>query len=228
MLTLKSSEFSYANTIYDAVLPLALIFCVIYFLIELTDCLTREGFTAEQFIRMLIKLAMSVILVEHIDMFVVAICNVSNFLVDKLKFTFIDVATTNIWTLLEHGNVISALIAFIVSIIMIIVKGVISVLISVHIIKVKIEIIIKAGLSPLGVADLVAGGMHSSAIKAIKGFATTTFQLVVIQCCFAISSQLNLVGGILANTANVLFSVITAIVSYGLMKSAEHIAKDIF
>lgn len=238
-LKYDASEFAVASTMYDIILPLALILCVVYFLIELSDMLTREHFNSDQFIKAMIKLAISVILVEHIDVFICAICNCSNAVVSLLGdtdlgtiITEMNIGSTSGSNVSFGGQAASTVLEIIVDLILflplLLIRTVIEVMILLEIFKMKIEVIIKAGFSPLGVADMVAGGMHSSAIRFIKSFAGSAFQLSVTAFALSVASSVTVAMASNGNVPFMLTACIAYVIIFGVIKGVSSISRDLF
>ncbi len=223
VLKLSAGEFGVANTIYDIILPLALILLAIYFLVELLEKSTSQNFNAEQMISLLIKLAIGVIIVQHIDVVIVAICNITNGILTAINETTTDfLGSLSIETRMNGAQSFFAIVAnFIMFFVAYIIAVAMNVLILFHVISVKFEIVARAAFAPLGVADVMSG-MNSGAIRYIKSFLSVSLQLVIILAANVICLSIaNGMADKFPKLPHMLLVCIMLFIQYGAVKSSE-------
>lgn len=219
-------------------IPIASVFVCIYFMIEVIDKLTSERFNAEVFIKMLMKLVFSVIIISNASAWAIKIMNfgtdfalavVGEFKAEtvvKLKDTFYD--SLNIFNILNQlGMIITLLLPFIAAFI---------IKIAVYFICYgrTIEMGVRSAFAPIGCADLMTGGANSNGVRYLKSlFAVALQGAVMIGVVFISSnviaselSSINFITGIVFLPFLMkYFGIVSAMV--GLLGASKSIAKEI-
>ena len=215
-------------------IPIASVFVCIYFMIEVIDKLTSERFNAEVFIKMLMKLVFSVIIVSNASAWAIKIMNfgtdfamavVGEFKAEtviKLKESFYD--SNNILNIFNQlGLIISLLLPFIASFI---------IKIAVYFICYgrTIEMGVRSAFAPIGCADLMTGGANSNGIRYLKSLFAVALQGAVMIGVIFISSHI--ISGELSMSKIIFFEfmiryfgVVSAMV--GMLGASKAIAKEI-
>ena len=219
-------------------IPIASVFVCIYFMIEVIDKLTSERFNAEVFIKMLMKLVFSVIIVSNASTWAIKIMNfgtdfalavVGEFKAEtviKLKESFFDSGGIgNIFN--QLGLIVSLLLPFIAAFI---------IKIAVYFICYgrTIEMGVRSAFAPIGCADLMTGGANSNGVRYLKSlFAVALQGAVMIGVVFVssniISSELSAMkfgsGFLILPFLMKYFGIVSAMV--GLLGASKSIAKEI-
>ena len=215
-------------------IPIASVFVCIYFMIEVIDKLTSERFNAEVFIKMLMKLVFSVIIVSNASAWAIKIMKfgtdfamavVGEFKAEtviKLKESFYD--SNNILNIFNQlGLIISLLLPFIASFI---------IKIAVYFICYgrTIEMGVRSAFAPIGCADLMTGGANSNGIRYLKSLFAVALQGAVMIGVIFISSHI--ISGELSMSKILFFEfmiryfgVVSAMV--GMLGASKAIAKEI-
>ena len=219
-------------------IPIASVFVCIYFMIEVIDKLTSERFNAEVFIKMLMKLVFSVIIVSNASAWAIKIMNfgtdfalavVGEFKAEtviKLKESFFDSGGIgNIFN--QLGLIVSLLLPFIAAFI---------IKIAVYFICYgrTIEMGVRSAFAPIGCADLMTGGANSNGVRYLKSlFAVALQGAVMIGVVFVssniIGSELSAMkfgsGFLILPFLMKYFGIVSAMV--GLLGASKSIAKEI-
>jgi len=219
-------------------IPIASVFVCIYFMIEVIDKSTSERFNAEVFIKMLMKLVFSVIIVSNASAWAIKIMNfgtdfalavVGEFKAEtviKLKESFFDSGGIgNIFN--QLGLIVSLLLPFIAAFI---------IKIAVYFICYgrTIEMGVRSAFAPIGCADLMTGGANSNGVRYLKSlFAVALQGAVMIGVVFVssniISSELSAMkfgsGFLILPFLMKYFGIVSAMV--GLLGASKSIAKEI-
>jgi len=216
-------------------IPIASVFVCIYFMIEVIDKLTSERFNAEVFIKMLMKLVFSVIIISNASAWAIKIMNfgtdfalavVGEFKAEtvvKIDDLFVD----NLGMMDQIGMVLTLIFPFIVSFL---------IKIAIYFICYgrTIEMGVRSAFAPIGCADLTTGGANSNGIRYLKSLFAVALQGAVMVGIIFISS--NVIGSELSSNGALVngaffpflvqyFGVVSAMV--GMLGASKSIAKEI-
>lgn len=156
------------KTTSQAVLPIASVIVVIYFMMNLMDKIATEQFSTDQFIKLLMKLVFAIIITTNI-------ADWSGYIMQfGVTFTKAVTASTTVTTNIQIGDVVKDMDFWnkILSIIIMMIPWVIALILRIAIYFLgfgrMIEIGVRAALAPIGVADIVTGGVSSNGFRYIK------------------------------------------------------------
>ena len=233
-LTISSSDFTIAETVYEYVLPIGLVLVVLYFLIDLMEKSTSEHFTAEQFAKMLIKLVIAELLVQNGSKIIVVFCNISNSLINQINAIAVSSSTLADQMGVADMNSFNSSIVILCNIVMAILPWALSIIINILIIVIcfsrKLELVVRCTMAPIGMSDLIAGGMNSRGMRYLKKIIAVLFQGVfIVVICKASASLLagnSALGSAFAFLPYSWTGLIQGFIVLSLMKGAKDFAND--
>lgn len=235
-LTISSSDFTIAETVYEYVLPIGLVLVVLYFLIDIMEKSTSNHFTAEQFSKMLVKLVIAELLVQNGSKIIVLFCNISNALIRRINQIPVPTASlVDQMGVADWGDLTSTLV-IIANIIMALLPWALSIIINVLIIVIcftrKLELVARCTMAPVGMSDLISGGMNSRGIRYLKRIISVLFQGVfIVVICKASASLLagdSALGSAFAFLPYSWTGLIQGFIVLSLMKGSKDFANDMF
>lgn len=218
------------RTIFDALLPIASILAVIFFLLELSERVFSEQFNAEQLALLFVRLGLALLVISNgFDILTVinSICAEVFRIVQEMSEI---VANSNALCLFDTvkdmnmfekaGYVLSLLFSYLFMLIA-------WVIILVTAWKRVFEIVIYAMFFPIGISDVVRGGLDSSGVSYMKKMAAKFLQGTI---ALAIIIGYNLVSALALSSGSASGSfgaVILALTVMTLMLQTESIASAI-
>lgn len=178
------------NALSEAVTPIASVLICIYFILAVADKMTSDNFSSEQFIKLLMKLVLSIAVTDNITTLSLKIMNFGvafSSLMAANAGAFASVDATSLVENMSLGTRISVGITMLI-------PWMASLLLKVAIYVIglgrSIEIGLRAGLAPIGCADLISGGTSSNGIRYLKKMIGISIQggimLVVISSAGAL------------------------------------------
>lgn len=228
-----------ASSFSDVMKPIASVLICIYFIIELMEKITNDNFNTDQFIKLLIKLVFSIVVVDNAS----AIAeNISKFGTAFISAISSADLTSKPFTVTEvNGLGIIDLIAMIVvMVIPFFVSLVIRLAAWFMIFSYIIEIQVRSALAPLGFADLISGGSNSNGFKYLKKLIALALQggiMLIIMTCSAQLIGTSLLddgatlefelANLIPTIGNIFKIMAVQVAMLGLMGSAKTIANDV-
>ena len=159
-----------------AIMPIASVLVTIYFMMAVMDKMTSDSFNAEQFIKLMLKLIMSITIIDNAPEWSKLIMRFGNEFTTLLsatagEFTSYDVSAVEIDSnpLVQIGMLLLMLIPWLVALLM---------KIAVYFLGYgrAVEIGIRAALSPIGCADIITGGANSNGFRYLKKMIAISMQ----------------------------------------------------
>lgn len=214
-----------------ALKPIASVLVTIYFMMAVLDKLTNDSFNVEQFIKLLLKLVLAIVIVDNasewskiIMQFGVDFGNLmTTGSVNFMEYNIADsVDNMDFWTKL-------------LTIVTLIIPWLIALLLRVAVYFIGygriIEVGIRSAFAPIGMADIVTGGPNSNGFRYLKKMIAISMQggiMIIVMTSGAIVCK-----SVLPTSANLLefafivkyFGVMASMV--GIMASAKSLANEI-
>ena len=220
------------ETIGQVVLPIAAVLLCMHLLIELMDKMTSDSFNAEQFVKLLMKFVFGQIIISNATEWSMTFMTVGTKLMADIQagltITSIGLAETveamNFWT--QIGVFAQLMLPLLASFLL---------RIAVYFMAYSrlVEMVLRAMMSPMGCADVVTGGAHSSGIRYLKRMLAISVQGAMMLAIIATASALLAGDGIFVDgisITDVMFlgkylGLMAAMV--GLMGTSKSIANEV-
>lgn len=171
-----------------AVMPIASVLVTIYFIMAVLDKVTSDSFNVEQFMKLLLKLILSIVIIENAPEWSRRIMDFGSDFTSLLGVTTGSFTSYEITeTVIPYGFV-ESLFTFIVMVI----PWLASLLIKMAVYFLgygrAIEMGIRAALSPIGLADIITGGANSNGFKYLKKMIAISMQGGLMMIAIAAAS----------------------------------------
>ena len=212
------------ETIGQVVLPIAAVLLCMHLLIELMDKMTSDSFNAEQFVKLLMKFVFGQIIISNATEWSMTFMTVGTKLMADIQagLTITSIGLADITETVEAMNFWTQI-------------GVFAQLIAVYFMAYSrlVEMVLRAMMSPMGCADVVTGGAHSSGIRYLKRMLAISVQGAMMLAIIATASALLAGDGIFVDgisITDVMFlgkylGLMAAMV--GLMGTSKSIANEV-
>lgn len=228
-----------ASSFSDVMKPIASVLICIYFIIELMEKITNDNFNTDQFIKLLIKLVFSIVVVDNASAIAENIAEFGTAFISAISNA--DLAAEEFTVQEVNGAGIIDLIAMIVvMVIPFFVSLIIRLAAWFMIFSYIIEIQVRSALAPLGFADLISAGSNSNGFKYLKKLIALALQggimLIIMTCSAQLigSSLLNdgetlefTIANLIPTIGNIFKIMAVQVAMLGLMGSAKTIANDV-
>ena len=217
------------SKVSEAVTPIAVLLAVVYFLLELSEKVFSEQFSAEQLIVAFIRLGLVVLIVTNGFYFLTIISEMCTAVFTALNNAIgvINPASRCFLTAIDELNLFE-MVAYMLSLLFtyIFMLGA-KLLILVTAWKRAFELVVYSMFFPIGIADTVRGGLQSSGVRFMKTMAAKFLQGAV---CLAIIIGYNLTSSLALTSgtaAGAIGTVILALTVMTLMLQSGNIASTI-
>lgn len=188
------------NSIGTVVKPVAGVLVCIYFMIELMNKLTNDNFSSEQFIKMLIKLVFSIIMIENIPQWSIYLMNFSTVFTDAIKGSIPGIASIDASAIIDKFSFLETLGALALMLLPYAASFVVKIAVTFIGYGRAIEIGLRSAFAPIGCADLVTGGTNSSGFRYIRRMLGIALQggvmIAVVICSSTVITQVAMGGEI--------------------------------
>lgn len=226
------------GTISDFLKPIAGVIVCMYFLMNLIDKATTDNFSSDQFIKMLLKLAFSIIIIENITDWSVRIMDFGIAFTNGIASSISgisDLSTLDMQNIVENMGFWSKLGGMAI----LLIPWAISLLVRLGIYFLvygrAIEIGVRAIFSPIGCSDLMNGGVNSNGFKYIKKMLAVSIQggvmLIVVICSSLLTRDVfanDLGNGVsIFDLAFIAKYLGVSLSMVGIMAASKQIANDI-
>ena len=198
---------SAAETIYGYLVPLALTLALGFVVLEIIDAVTRSGgpgnVTVEMVIMPMVKYVAAIVLILYGPQIVGYIFAGSNAFVDYLNDSVealglttdvLDQAGTTYSQPKMHGLLVNTFVGLPTSLMSIIPQVIAAVILSIQVVNVKIEALLRFMFMPLAIANVPNGGVHGPGVRYIKSFFGNILMLgsilLVIKLTFLIAESI--------------------------------------
>lgn len=176
---LKSEEYNDAatqamSTINEVVVPIASVMVAIYFTLALIDKVSSDNFNTDQFIKLLIKLVVSIGIIDNADALSGHIMKFGTLFTGAITEHVTDKALELIK--FEDLNVIQGFVLLLVMILPFIASLLVMIVGYFMIFAYKLEFSIRCALAPIGFADFVTNGTNSNGMRYLKSLIGMSMQ----------------------------------------------------
>lgn len=187
------------SAVYEGIIPIGYLLVILYCVIEIIDSATRETLNLEQFIKILIKVFIGVLLISNGLNILSKIAEFGTSLVDALD-RITDPADSEAAKKMIYDSCVSlgwleSIFSVLVSFIPFILSILSAIVIMFTVYSRYIEICLRALFAPIGMANIYDGGFNSSGMKYLKKYAACLLQ-------GAIMLGILLLGETLSNAVN--------------------------
>lgn len=185
------------TAIADVMKPIGSVMVCIYFLMALMDKVTAESFTTDHFIKLLIKLVFSIVVLDNIANWSLLIMQFGTTFTAAVAGAadLTEIRSLNAESIVEQLGFMQM--AFTIAMMLIPWAATLLVRVAIYFLTYgrAIEIGVRAAFSPLGCADLINGGANSNGFRYIKKMLAISVQggimlIVVIFACNLVNSML--------------------------------------
>lgn len=205
------------KTIAEAVTPVAVILATVYFLLELSEKVFSEQFTAEQMIVAIIRLGLVILVVTNAFYFLTGITKLCTFAFQTLNNAIgtISPATGRCYLTAVEELDIFGIVAYLLSLVLtyLFMIGA-RILILVTAWKRTFELVVYSMFFPVGVSDVVRSGLQSSGVRYMKTVAAKYLQGTV---CLAIIVGYNLTSSLALTSGTAAGAIGTVVLSLTVM-----------
>jgi hypothetical protein len=223
--------------IYTATKSVGIAILVIFFILELMDKISHQGFEFEYLVRLLIRYFLAKTLMDSGDDIILCLYDIGQGLIGSNTGSMSESQTQalgNMAVWLCNNNWISCWVACFFSFIPYLFAKVLGIIIWALIYGRGIDIMVRGGFAPIGCASMVQEGFTGHGLRYVKKFFSSCIQGVVMACILyaasVISSSAVSAGGIsgfMDLIAICFTSLIVTFTSLMAMMKAGSIADDI-
>lgn len=229
------------DNLSEAALPIASVLVCIYFTIALMDKIAADNFTTDQFITLLIKLVFSILIINNAQELAKIIMSFGEHLLgDVASSTEVEMSFADGFGFFEK----------IFAIILMLIPAIFSILVRLIMYfftyGYAIEVYVRSAFAPIGLADLISGGINSNGYKYLRKMIAVALQGSIMLGILIVGSQLStdiiqevssinsigeLVGKVIFSVGNegvgMLQLIGVQLATVGLLGSARTIANDL-
>lgn len=214
--------------------PIAAVILCFYLVLEIFEKMTDGNFTIEQFLKILVKLAFGQFLITNSTAFVLQFMNVGVSFMNRIAANISTEMPNVIPNVSELGLIDTVILLFALAI-PAFVGFIIQIGLKILGYTRNLEMILRAMFAPIGVADVMHGGVNSHGIRYLKDCLAVALQgAIMMGILFAATAIMRGVIGSLGDDGYVKFSV-NFFISYfgvmggvlGMMGQAKSIAREI-
>lgn len=154
----------------EPVLAVASVLLVMYLLIELMEKMTSDSFNAEQFVKLLIKFVMGQIIISNaIEWSLVFMSVGSDFITDLLgSIGTTTISLSGLSEAIAEMGFMEKISALVILLLPVLVSFLLRIAVYFMSYSRALEIVVRAAMSPIGFADVVTGGSHSSGFRYMR------------------------------------------------------------
>lgn len=179
------------NASKNAAIPIASVLLCIYFLIDLSEQMTMDRFSSDQFLKMLIKLAFGEFLITNATGFALQFMNIGVAFVKQIGVLAMAGTSADITREAIDQLGLMDKIAMIVGIIIPFALGfLLKISIFMMCFTRLIEMSLRAMAAPIGVCDIMRGGTNSAGIRYLKRCLGVALQGGLMMLVLIISSEM--------------------------------------
>ena len=196
ILTFNTTDFNIATNLYKSLLPLGYTLILLYFLLELLEKTTHDQFNLEVFVKMFIKLVFAETIMDYGDELIGGFVSIGNWFITEVKTT--TTLSRNNSPLFNEQELRTAvdgldfwekIPAVIMTFVIWIITAVTKLTIQVQCSIIKIELILRAALSPIAIADMFSDINRSTGWRYLKKILGVAMQGGAILAVYAIGSE---------------------------------------
>jgi hypothetical protein len=218
------------KTIFDALVPVASVLAVIFFLLEIGEKVFSEHFNAEQLVLSFVRLGLALLVIMNGFDILTAINTLCSNIFETVKDSASITTTTGATCFFESASAMSlfekagCILSVLISYLFMLIAWI---MILATAWKRIFDIIVYAMFFPIGISDVVRGGLDSSGVSYMKKMAAKFLQGTIV---LTIIIAYNLVSSLALSTgsgAGNFGSVILALTVMTLMLQSESIASAI-
>lgn len=226
------------TAIYTATKSIGIAILVIFFILEMMDKISHQGFEFEYLVRLLIRYFIAKTLMDSGDDIILCLYDIGQSLIGSNSSSMSDTQTqvlgqVAVW--LCNNNWISCWVACFFSFIPYLFAKILGIIIWALIYGRGIDIMVRGGFAPIGCASMVQEGFTGHGLRYIKKFFSSCIQGVVMACILyaaslIISTSINAAGfdGSFMNLIAICFTcLIVTFTSLMAMMKAGSMADDI-
>lgn len=223
------------ETIGQVVLPIAAVLLCMHLLIELMDKMTSDSFNAEQFVKLLMKFVFGQIIISNATEWSMTFMTVGTKLMADIQagLTITSIGLADITETVEAMNFWTQIGVFAQLMLPLLASFLLRIAVYFMAYSRLVEMVLRAMMSPMGCADVVTGGAHSSGIRYLKRMLAISVQGAMMLAIIATASALLAGDGIFVDgisITDVMFlgkylGLMAAMV--GLMGSSKSIANEV-
>jgi hypothetical protein len=216
---------------------IAAVLLVMYLLIELMEKMTSDSFTSEQFVKLLMKFVFGQIVISNAVSWSLTFMSVgSSFMADLANsMTSMKISPSN-----DLGDIVKAMgfLEKLGTMVILLLPVMVSFLLRIAVYFMAygraIEIVVRATMSPIGCADVVTGGSHSSGFRYLKRMLGISLQggmmIVVVMAASTLLASTSMFDGDGFEITNIMFlgqyfGIMAAMV--GMLGSTKAIAYEV-
>ena len=195
ILTITNEQLVTATKIYNALLPLGYTLVLLYFLLELLEKTTHDQFNLEVFVKMFIKLVFAETIMDYGDELIGGFISIGNWFILEVKtingqVTFNPPTYTEqqIKDAVEKLGFIDQIAAWSTCMVIWLITAVTRVTVKVQCWAIKLELILRAALSPIAIADMFSDINRSTGWRYLKKILGVAMQGGALLAIYSIGS----------------------------------------
>lgn len=219
----------------QVVLPIAAVLLCMHLLIELMDKMASDSFNAEQFVKLLMKFVFGQIIISNATAWSITFMTVGTKLMYDIQtgLTITSIGLADITETVEAMNFWTQIGVFAQLMLPLLASFLLRIAVYFMAYSRLVEMVLRAMMSPMGCADVVTGGAHSSGIRYLKRMLAISIQGAMMLAVIATASALLAADDIFQNGASITdimflgkyLGLMAAMV--GLMGTSKSIANEV-
>ena len=180
------------ESVANIVLPIAAVMLCMHLLLEMMDKMTSDSFNAEQFVKLLMKFVFGQIIISNAtDWSLIFMSIGSKFMVDiQSGLITTTIGANGMKEAVEKMSFGQQISAMAILLLPLLVSFLLRIAVYFMSYSRLIEMTLRAVMAPLGCADVVSGGVHSSGIRYLKRMLGISLQGALMLAVISVASAL--------------------------------------